>query len=309
MATDEVDFLEVEADEKGAKLINPGKSSLTGKAVMVEDGIEEGLASAFGSFAVALVLSNVRHEAMVEADFAGRQRIEATIGVEGGSGNRQAQAFDSLEGRLQLLFEVEGIVMIARDNISRGDDVTVMVSDRQDIGRFRFLASLISHRLTAFLGNGMAAIQVQHRQVQVVFDELHTMLPHALQAAVAAPFAKMVIHRPPTDFALRRVVKVRRYWQLGPLAARMQPIQHVIEYFHQRDFAHVAPLRCIQIGQDIVCKLFVSYTYRYSAHFGPPLARFSRYDALFSFLVKSFNEFMDKQLWLCILLFNSKTLT
>src|SRR5579872_2192370 len=121
MATHEVDFLDIEADKKSAKLINPSKSTFAGKAVMVEDFIKEALAPTLGRFPVALVLSNVRHDAMVEADFTERCGIEATLGVEGRSGNRQAQAFDSLEGRLQLVFEVEGIVVVARDNISRGD--------------------------------------------------------------------------------------------------------------------------------------------------------------------------------------------
>ena len=117
MAAHEIALLDVKADEKSTKFIDPGKSSFAGETVVIDDFIEKAFATAFGRLTVALVLSNVGNQLMIEADFASSQCVKAAVGVEDGSGIGQPQAFDSFEGRLQLLFEVEGVVMVARDNI------------------------------------------------------------------------------------------------------------------------------------------------------------------------------------------------
>jgi hypothetical protein len=58
----------------------------------------------------------------------------------------------------------------------------------------------------------MTAIEVEVRQVQVVFDHLNTVLPDPLQAPISAPLAKVVVHRLPTDFLF---VGSARSWSIG----------------------------------------------------------------------------------------------
>lgn len=108
-----------------------------------------------------------------------------------------------------MRLEVESVIMVARDDPSAGQHIALSVGDGQDIRGFSLLASLISHRLAAFLGDGMAAIQVQPRQVRIRLDRLNTVLPDLFQTPVGAPLLEVVVDRLPTDlFFLRR----RRDW-------------------------------------------------------------------------------------------------
>ena len=52
-------------------------------------------------------------------------------------------------------FEFESVIVVARDGLGRSNNEPVGVGDGQNIGRFGPFASLISHGLAAFLGDGM----------------------------------------------------------------------------------------------------------------------------------------------------------
>src|SRR5215510_5352413 len=90
--------------------------------------------------------------------------------------------------------------MMTRHHAGRGQDITLGISDRQNVARFGSLTRLVTHALPTLLGDGVAAVQVQPRQIQVSLDTLNAVLPHPREAPVSAPFPKVVIHRLPTDF-------------------------------------------------------------------------------------------------------------
>lgn len=97
-------------------------------------------------------------------------------------------------------FQIERVVVIARNDACRCHDVSVCIGDRQDVARFRTLASLIRHTLTAFLGNGVTAIQIQVAHVKVALHRLNAGLPDLFQAPVGTPLAEVIVHRLPADF-------------------------------------------------------------------------------------------------------------
>ena len=161
VSTQEMGVLTVKADEHGAELIHPGKTALVGKAALVHLGVEQTFASTLGGFAVTPVLSDVGDDAVAEADLACLTGIEGTISVEERPGDSQSQALHTAESRLQMGLEVKGVMMVARNNPCTSNDVAVGIRDGQDVTGFGALAALIRHTLTAFLGQGMAAVQVQ----------------------------------------------------------------------------------------------------------------------------------------------------
>ena len=97
-------------------------------------------------------------------------------------------------------FQLEGVVVVASNGQRGSHDVAPRIRDRQNVGRLGSLASLVGHRLAAFLGDDMTAIQIQFRQIQVVPDGQNARLPHLFQAAISTPLAKMVVNGVIADF-------------------------------------------------------------------------------------------------------------
>lgn len=200
MRPQEVNIFPVKPDEQRTEFIDPGEATFVGKATSVNVRVEQAVASTLGRLAIALVLGNVRDNIVIEADLSCRAGIKGTIGVEVRAGDRQPQALQSLERGLKMGFQVERIVVIARNDACRCHDVSVCIGDGQDVARFRTLASLVGHTLTAFLGNGVTAIQIQVAHVKVVLHRLNAGLPDFFQAPVGIPLAEVIVHRLPTDF-------------------------------------------------------------------------------------------------------------
>lgn len=90
--------------------------------------------------------------------------------------------------------------MIASDDTRGRQNAPVGIGDRQDIGGLGFLASLIGHRLAPFLGERMAAVEVEVLGVDLVTDAQDTVLKYPLQAAIPTPLAVMMIDRMIADF-------------------------------------------------------------------------------------------------------------
>ncbi len=161
VTTEKVGLLAIKTDQQSPKLVNPSKTAFTGEALLVQLGIEQALASPLGCFTVAFVFSDVRDHAMIEADFAPVAGVEGTISVENRPSNDQTLTFHRLEGGLKLSFQTKCVVMIVGDDRGRSDHIALGLGDRQDVTGFRPLARLVSHTFAAFLGNRMAAIEVQ----------------------------------------------------------------------------------------------------------------------------------------------------
>ena len=96
--------------------------------------------------------------------------------------------------------EIEGIIVLTREDACRSDDITVLVHDRQDVTRLTFLAPLIGNGLAAFLGEAMGAVQVEFRQIQSVADGEKAVLPDLFETAIATPAREMQVDRTVTDF-------------------------------------------------------------------------------------------------------------
>ncbi len=99
-----------------------------------------------------------------------------------------------------MRLEIEGIVMIACNGLGGSHDVAIHVGDGQEVGGFGPFASLVGHRLAAFLGNGMAAIKIEFRKIQIVLDGQNACFPCLLEASIPAPLAKVIVNGVMTDF-------------------------------------------------------------------------------------------------------------
>jgi hypothetical protein len=69
MCTPECGCRSGKADKQGAKLIDPGKTAFVREELPVDIGIEQGLASAFRRFTLALGLCDIRDDTVTETDF------------------------------------------------------------------------------------------------------------------------------------------------------------------------------------------------------------------------------------------------
>lgn len=199
MSGEKISILALKTDQQRPKLVDPGETAFTREALFVDGGIEPAFAASFGCFAIADVLHEVGNDTMVEADFAGLAGIKGAVGIEERARNRQPAPFHGFEGGLQVGFEVKSIMMVASDDPSRGDDKAVGIGDRQNVGGLSPLAPLVGDTLAAFLRQRVAAVQVKLRQVEIGADGLDALPPDPFETAIAAPFAKVVVDRLPTD--------------------------------------------------------------------------------------------------------------
>ena len=199
MSAQKVDSFPIIADQQSAKPVDPGEGTLTGEALVVDMVIEQAFSSALGLLAIAGIFGDVGDQPVIEADFAPIAAIESAVGVEKGTDTGQSQLFHLLEGGLKMGFQTKRILMVARHYTRRGQYIPLAIGDGQDIAGWGALARLVGHAFTSFLGDRMAAIQVQLGQIQVRADRLNTVLPNALQAAVRTPFLPMIVDGLPTD--------------------------------------------------------------------------------------------------------------
>lgn len=186
--------------QQGAKLVNPGERALTGETAFVDVRVEQAFATTLSSPAIAFVLGHVGNNTVIEANFAGGFGVKGTIGVEESTGKGKAQPLHGFEGGLQMRFQFKGIMMMTSHQWCRRHHKALGIRDRQDVGGLGAFARLIAYRFTAFLGNGVAAIQIEFRKIQFVLDAHNAGLPHFFQATIPAPLAKMVVDRMIADF-------------------------------------------------------------------------------------------------------------
>ena len=66
--------------------------------------------------------------------------------------------------------EIEGIVVLTGADAGGGHHIALLIHDGQDVAGLAFLAAWLGHRLAAFLGEAVRAVQVEFRQIPVVAD-------------------------------------------------------------------------------------------------------------------------------------------
>ena len=132
------------------KLVNPGKGSLTDKAVFIYVMVIVPLSSTFDHFSIALVFRNIGDDATIPQQFPRCTRIKATIRIKHRAFIFQPATFHVIERVLQFLNEFITIIMLTSDDPRRGDNCTVLVGYWQDITGLGFLAALISDAFAPF---------------------------------------------------------------------------------------------------------------------------------------------------------------
>jgi len=119
----------VKANQQGTELVHPGERPLAAEAQLVDLRIEQAFASAFGLFAGALVFRHIGNELVVEARPAGGFGVKSGIGVEVTADKRNAEPLDELESSPWVVLQLEGIVVVARDDARGCQDETIGVRD------------------------------------------------------------------------------------------------------------------------------------------------------------------------------------
>lgn len=117
---------------------------------------------------------------MVEARPPGGFGVKGSVGIEVAADNRKTESLDELESHSQVVLQLESVVVVARNNTCCCQDEPVGVGDRQHVGGFGFLPTLICHRLAPFLDGRVTAVEVQMVGVDLVTDAQNAVLQHPL---------------------------------------------------------------------------------------------------------------------------------
>jgi hypothetical protein len=112
----------------------------------------------------------------------------------------QPQPFEGLESGLKPGFQTNSIMVIARHDARRNHHKAIGIGNRPDVAGFGAFSPLVGHAFATFVGNDMAAIQAQPRQIEGWSDRLDAGLPYPLETAVSTPFLEVVVDRLPTNF-------------------------------------------------------------------------------------------------------------
>lgn len=100
MPAQEVDTLDIKAQQESAKLVNPRKTALAGKTTVVKRGVKAAFTSAFGGFTITFVLRHVRNKLMIKTHFASLTGVKGTIGIEKGPDQTDTLSFNEFESGL-----------------------------------------------------------------------------------------------------------------------------------------------------------------------------------------------------------------
>ena len=282
MGSQAINIFPLEANQETLEFVAPGKASLRHKALLVGHSIKPALRPTLGPFPSALILLDVRNQPMIEAGFTRSFGIKSGIRMEHSTLDTQAQTLQRPEGVLQSGLDLKGIVMMTRAQAQATDDVTFGLIEREQVAGLGFLAGLIGYSGPAFFRQGVTAVETHCRQIQLALHLNNAGLPDFLQAAIAAPLAKMVVDGVIANLLFVCMQGIRGNRQLPPLAAGMQPIKDVIENLVQWYLAHKASLCRAQMRQKVALELVLSYFSRYGAHSCGPSGKLAYgYDAPF----------------------------
>lgn len=145
MAGQEVDVAAIITNEQSTKLIDPGKGAFCGKASFIDRQIEHSFWSWFGLLAIAFVFWDVWQELVIETDLASFFGVKGTIGIEIRTLDRNVLSLDPFECRLEMWFQMEGVVMIASHKVGGSQHIAMFIENRQNITGFGPSAALINN--------------------------------------------------------------------------------------------------------------------------------------------------------------------
>ncbi len=145
-----IDIFAFKSDQQCPEGVNPGKGALNHKVIFVHVSIKMALPAPFDRFSIALVFINIGGDATIPEHFAHSLDVKAAIGIEYRTLVVQITAFQIGEELFNRPFDIKSIVMVASHNPCRGNNVAVLVRQRQDITGLRFLSSLIGDTFAPF---------------------------------------------------------------------------------------------------------------------------------------------------------------
>ena len=183
------------AQSQSPKFVNPSEGSLAGKPLIINGLIKQTLASAFDVLLIALVLSHIRNQTMIETNFTRIAGVESTIGVEKCSRNAYPQAFDIFERNLEMRFQIKSIMPISGDDAAAGENEAIGIAHGQNITGLRPFTMLINDTFITFFSDSIRAIKVQVGAIQLIFDSGQALLPNMLKTACCIPFLPVILNR------------------------------------------------------------------------------------------------------------------
>ena len=154
------------SNQQGLEYVNPGEGSFTDKAMLVHIAVEMTLPSAFDGLSVALVFSNVGKNAAVPQHLPRFTRVKATISIETCTGIVELTPLHVLEQLLNRCFQIVTIIMVARYQLCRGNNIAVLGGYWQNIAGLGLLASLIGDCFAPFF----AALWLPSRLISDKFN-------------------------------------------------------------------------------------------------------------------------------------------
>lgn len=140
----------LKSNEQGLEFVNPCERSLTDEAPLIHDCVEISFASTLGYLSIAFVLHNVGLDTTIPQHFPGSTYIEATIRIEDRTFVFQSSSLHISKDILELLNKLISIIMIARNDTRRRENIAVPISYRQDVAGLGLLSSLISDFFAPF---------------------------------------------------------------------------------------------------------------------------------------------------------------
>jgi hypothetical protein len=150
MKAETIDGFSLESDQQGLEHIDPGKRALTDEPMLKCFAIEMAFSATFHRFSVPFVLGNVGDDPMIPQHLACLACIKAAIRIEQRTFIRQSTALQICKKVLQLLLKLITVIMVASDDASRRDNVSLRISYWQDVTGLGMLPPLIGNGIAPF---------------------------------------------------------------------------------------------------------------------------------------------------------------
>ena len=138
------------ADQQGLEFVNPSECSLIHEAMGIYLVVKLSFAATLHGLAVPFVFSNIGNQPMIPEQLPRRAGIKAAISIEEGTFIVQLVPLHVSNQMLEFLFQIVAIIMIASNNPSCRDDISIAVGYWQDIAGFGLLPPLVRDSFAPF---------------------------------------------------------------------------------------------------------------------------------------------------------------
>ena len=151
MEAEKIGVFALESDQQRPKLVNPCERTFNREATFVNISIELPFPPSFHRFSTPFIFINIRDDTCVPKELPCSTRIKATIGIEIGAFHRQPNSLQPCEQLFQCLCQLIRVIMVARNNTSCRNNVSIRINEQKNVAGFSFLSSLIGYAFAPFL--------------------------------------------------------------------------------------------------------------------------------------------------------------